>query len=166
VTWAKEQIEAFADMFRRQVYAPDIPQQTVEECSKIIASHNRKVSLEPVCHCFDTDKTLFSYSATSVLTSLSCSPPSSLRTQKPHHPTDRCSTYPPLPQPQGIISSLHPTHRPHSSTRLCRRHRCRVQVKDVPVVSAVTRAPTADISPVTLAIPWEGTTTLNSMFPH
>ncbi|KAK8843984.1 hypothetical protein IAR55_006777 [Kwoniella newhampshirensis] len=43
VTWAKEQIETFADLFRRQVYAPNIGQSTVDECIHVTASHNRKL---------------------------------------------------------------------------------------------------------------------------
>jgi len=44
VTWAKEQVETFADMFRRQVYPPTIAPSVAEECIKVAASHNRKVS--------------------------------------------------------------------------------------------------------------------------
>lgn len=44
VTWAKEQIETFADMFRRQVYAPNIAEGVADECIRVTASHNRKVS--------------------------------------------------------------------------------------------------------------------------
>ncbi|WVF65465.1 hypothetical protein IAT40_000193 [Kwoniella sp. CBS 6097] len=43
VTWAKEQIETFADMFRRQVYAPNIEQGVADECIRVTASHNRKL---------------------------------------------------------------------------------------------------------------------------
>ncbi len=43
VTWAKDQIETFADMFRRQVYAPTIEEGVAEECIRVTASHNRKV---------------------------------------------------------------------------------------------------------------------------
>ncbi|EIW66056.1 hypothetical protein TREMEDRAFT_41093 [Tremella mesenterica DSM 1558] len=43
VTWAKAQIETFADMFRRQVYAPTIDGNVAEECLKVTASHNRKL---------------------------------------------------------------------------------------------------------------------------
>ncbi|WWC73016.1 uncharacterized protein I206_106981 [Kwoniella pini CBS 10737] len=42
-TWAKEQIETFADMFRRQVYAPNVDQSVVDECLRVTASHNRKL---------------------------------------------------------------------------------------------------------------------------
>lgn len=45
IVWAKEQIETFADMFRRQVYAPTIPEGVSDECMRVVASHNRKVSL-------------------------------------------------------------------------------------------------------------------------
>lgn len=44
VTWAKEQIETFADMFRRQVYAPTTEEGVADECLRVVASHNRKVS--------------------------------------------------------------------------------------------------------------------------
>ncbi|ORY33088.1 hypothetical protein BCR39DRAFT_521150 [Naematelia encephala] len=43
VTWAKEQIEIFADLFRRQVYAPTIADGVAEECLRVVASHNRKL---------------------------------------------------------------------------------------------------------------------------
>ncbi|KAK6906113.1 hypothetical protein I203_100096 [Kwoniella mangroviensis CBS 8507] len=43
ITWAKEQIEMFADMFRRQVYAPNVEQNVVDECVRVTASHNRKL---------------------------------------------------------------------------------------------------------------------------
>ncbi|OCF35643.1 exocyst complex component EXO84 [Kwoniella heveanensis BCC8398] len=43
VTWAKEQIETFADMFRRQVYAPNIEKGVADECIRVTASHNRKL---------------------------------------------------------------------------------------------------------------------------
>nr|XP_018259262.1 exocyst complex component EXO84 [Kwoniella dejecticola CBS 10117]OBR81420.1 exocyst complex component EXO84 [Kwoniella dejecticola CBS 10117] len=42
-TWAKEQIETFADMFRRQVYAPNVEQSVVDECLRVTASQNRKL---------------------------------------------------------------------------------------------------------------------------
>jgi hypothetical protein len=45
IVWAKEQIETFADMFRRQVYAPTIPEGVSDECMRVVASHNRKVRL-------------------------------------------------------------------------------------------------------------------------
>lgn len=43
VTWAREQIEAFADLFRRQVYVPSISPKVADECIRVIASHNRKL---------------------------------------------------------------------------------------------------------------------------
>ena len=43
IIWAKAQIETFADMFRRQVYAPTIAEGVAEECMRVVASHNRKV---------------------------------------------------------------------------------------------------------------------------
>ena len=43
ITWAKQQIETFADMFRRQVYGPTIESSFVDECIRVTASHNRKV---------------------------------------------------------------------------------------------------------------------------
>lgn len=44
ITWAKQQVELFAEMFRRQVYAPNVSNQVAEECIRVTASHNRKVS--------------------------------------------------------------------------------------------------------------------------
>ncbi|KAK4683859.1 exocyst complex component 8, partial [Tremellales sp. Uapishka_1] len=43
VTWAKEQIETFSDLFRRQVYAPSIEESVADECIRVAASHNRKL---------------------------------------------------------------------------------------------------------------------------
>ncbi|KAL7421281.1 exocyst complex component exo84 [Cryptotrichosporon argae] len=43
VTWAKEQVETFADLFRRQVYAPTIEAGVADECLRVAASHNRKL---------------------------------------------------------------------------------------------------------------------------
>ncbi|RSH95179.1 exocyst complex component exo84 [Saitozyma podzolica] len=43
VTWAKEQVETFADMFRRQVYAPMVEQGIADESLKVTASANRKL---------------------------------------------------------------------------------------------------------------------------
>nr|XP_019049686.1 exocyst complex component EXO84 [Kwoniella bestiolae CBS 10118]OCF28616.1 exocyst complex component EXO84 [Kwoniella bestiolae CBS 10118] len=46
ITWAKEQIETFSDMFRRQVYAPNVEQGVVDECVRVTASHNRKCGVK------------------------------------------------------------------------------------------------------------------------
>ncbi|ODN73316.1 hypothetical protein L202_07862 [Cryptococcus amylolentus CBS 6039] len=43
VTWAKEQIETFVDLFRRQVDVPDVDQSVVDECLHVTASQNRKL---------------------------------------------------------------------------------------------------------------------------
>lgn len=43
VIWAKEEIEYFANIFRRQVYAPTIDDTTVQECLQVTASANRKL---------------------------------------------------------------------------------------------------------------------------
>lgn len=43
VSWAKDQIEYFGDVFRRQVYAPAIDQKVVDECLRVTASANRKL---------------------------------------------------------------------------------------------------------------------------
>jgi hypothetical protein len=47
IIWARQQIEDFAQMFRRQVYAPNVANQVAEECIRVTASHNRKVSSLP-----------------------------------------------------------------------------------------------------------------------
>lgn len=44
MSWAKNQIETFGDLFRRQVYAPTIDASVADECMKITAAHNKKVS--------------------------------------------------------------------------------------------------------------------------
>ncbi|TXT09072.1 hypothetical protein VHUM_02546 [Vanrija humicola] len=43
VTWAKKQIEYFSDVFRRQVYAPAIGQNVVDDCLRVTTSANRKL---------------------------------------------------------------------------------------------------------------------------
>lgn len=43
VTWAKQQIETFADLFNRQVDAPNISQSTVDESLHVTATQNRKL---------------------------------------------------------------------------------------------------------------------------
>lgn len=43
VEWAKGQVEAYADMFRKQVYNSDASPQTVEEAKKITHAHSKKV---------------------------------------------------------------------------------------------------------------------------
>lgn len=44
MAWAKKQIEVFAEMFCRQVYAPNVGDEVIRECLQVTASHNRKVS--------------------------------------------------------------------------------------------------------------------------
>jgi hypothetical protein len=39
----QEQVEHFADIFRRQVYGPSISQDVVDSAVRITAVHNRKV---------------------------------------------------------------------------------------------------------------------------
>lgn len=43
MTWAKQQIETFVDLFKRQVDASNISQSTVDECLHVTATQNRKV---------------------------------------------------------------------------------------------------------------------------
>ncbi|ORX39188.1 hypothetical protein BD324DRAFT_618768 [Kockovaella imperatae] len=43
VTWAKEQIGTFVDLFRRQVYIPTVDAKTADECLKVTATTNRKL---------------------------------------------------------------------------------------------------------------------------
>ncbi|WVQ74291.1 hypothetical protein IAR50_003888 [Cryptococcus sp. DSM 104548] len=43
VTWAKKQIETFADLFGRQLDIPDVDQTVVDECLHVTASQNRKL---------------------------------------------------------------------------------------------------------------------------
>lgn len=43
VEWAKEQVEAYAEMFRKQVYSSDVDTPTVEEAKKITHIHSKKV---------------------------------------------------------------------------------------------------------------------------
>ncbi len=41
--WLQEQVEQFADTFRRQVHDSTISQDTVDQCLRVTATHNRKV---------------------------------------------------------------------------------------------------------------------------
>lgn len=43
MTWAKQQIETFADLFNRQVDAANISQSTIDESLHVTAAQNRKV---------------------------------------------------------------------------------------------------------------------------
>lgn len=45
VTWAKKEIETFAETFRRQVYGKSVEPKVVEDSLRVVAVHNRKVSL-------------------------------------------------------------------------------------------------------------------------
>ncbi|TFY54472.1 hypothetical protein EVG20_g9690, partial [Dentipellis fragilis] len=46
IEWAKEQIEMYAEMFRRQVYSADVDQKTVTEALRITHSQSRKLLQE------------------------------------------------------------------------------------------------------------------------
>ena len=43
IEWAKEQIDNFAEMFRKQVYSPDVAAKTVEEAIQVTQSQSKKV---------------------------------------------------------------------------------------------------------------------------
>ncbi|EKM61512.1 uncharacterized protein PHACADRAFT_135232 [Phanerochaete carnosa HHB-10118-sp] len=43
VEWAKKQVEAYAEMFRKQVYGSDVDPQTVEDAKKITQAHSKKL---------------------------------------------------------------------------------------------------------------------------
>ncbi|EGO31220.1 hypothetical protein SERLADRAFT_432868 [Serpula lacrymans var. lacrymans S7.9] len=43
IDWAKKQIEAYAEMFRKQVYSSDVETQTVDEALRITYSQSKKV---------------------------------------------------------------------------------------------------------------------------
>lgn len=50
VKWSKEQVEAFAVMFKDQIYTPDQDPAVIEEALEIVRSLSKKVrcqSLEP-----------------------------------------------------------------------------------------------------------------------
>jgi hypothetical protein len=46
IAWVKQQVEDFAERFRRQVYGPSISPQMIDESVKVVASQNRKVSVK------------------------------------------------------------------------------------------------------------------------
>nr|ODN92533.1 exocyst complex component EXO84 [Cryptococcus depauperatus CBS 7841] len=43
VTWAKEQIETFADLWRRQVNTSNVEQEVIDECLHVTVTQNRKL---------------------------------------------------------------------------------------------------------------------------
>ncbi len=43
--WAKKEVMNFAEMFRKQVYGPDVDPQVVEEAIKITHLQSKKVGL-------------------------------------------------------------------------------------------------------------------------
>ncbi|KAI0080989.1 hypothetical protein K474DRAFT_1704276 [Panus rudis PR-1116 ss-1] len=43
IQWAKQQIEIFAEMFRKQVFGPDVDQQTIDEAIKVTHHQSRKL---------------------------------------------------------------------------------------------------------------------------
>jgi hypothetical protein len=45
VDWAKGQIEVYAEMFRTQVFTPDVDAKTVEECVNISHQQSKKVGM-------------------------------------------------------------------------------------------------------------------------
>lgn len=45
IDWAKQQIETYAEMFRKQVYSSDVEQKTIDEALNITYSQSKKVSL-------------------------------------------------------------------------------------------------------------------------
>ena len=44
IEWAKQHIENFAEMFRKQVYSPDVDAKTVEEALQVTQLQSKKVS--------------------------------------------------------------------------------------------------------------------------
>ena len=45
VDWAKTQVEKYAEMFRRQVFGPDVDPETVQESILVTKLQNQKVSI-------------------------------------------------------------------------------------------------------------------------
>ena len=45
IDWARQQIENYAEMFRKQVYSSDVEQKTVEEALNITYNQSKKVRL-------------------------------------------------------------------------------------------------------------------------
>lgn len=45
IDWAKQQIESYAEMFRKQVYSSDVQPKTVEEALNITFNQSKKVRL-------------------------------------------------------------------------------------------------------------------------
>ncbi|KAL1739371.1 Cullin repeat-like-containing domain protein [Schizophyllum fasciatum] len=46
IEWARTQIESYAEMFRKQVYSPDVERKVVDECMTITYSQSRKLLQE------------------------------------------------------------------------------------------------------------------------
>lgn len=51
VQWAREQIERYAEMFKKQVHGSDVASQTVQDCIEITRLQSNKVSSRVApCH--------------------------------------------------------------------------------------------------------------------
>jgi len=46
IDWAKQQIENYAEMFRKQVYSSDVESKTVEETLQITYNQSKKVRFD------------------------------------------------------------------------------------------------------------------------
>ena len=49
IEWARHQIEIFAEMFRKQVFGPDVDTRVVEDAIKVTHMQSRKVSSSRLC---------------------------------------------------------------------------------------------------------------------
>lgn len=66
VTWAKERIEVFATMFRRQVYGPDVDAQTIQESVQVTRLQGKRVRFHHNTYRYHTpltNRTALSFSA-------------------------------------------------------------------------------------------------------
>lgn len=76
IDWAKQQIESYAEMFRKQVYSSDVEQKTVDEALNITYSQSKKVRLFLLSlsmHSFVNYSCYKSMASTSVSSSMSSS---------------------------------------------------------------------------------------------
>jgi hypothetical protein len=51
IDWAKQQIENYAEMFRKQVYSSDVESKTVEEALQITYNQSKRVRFDFISKC-------------------------------------------------------------------------------------------------------------------
>lgn len=49
IEWARHQIEIFGEMFRKQVFGPDVDVRIIDDAIKVTHTQSRKVELSTLC---------------------------------------------------------------------------------------------------------------------